>query len=169
MHIYCFIVLFVYRELCVQLWEDPVNWWSLVPIPCQLKSPVWGDTTQLWALPSCEAALGPSPSVARPHWPAQFCASWLCSGVSGQLGKLSLWGRESALQWQRGADFYWEKSPPLILDWSILIQMKTPNPHCLIGLTSPVLSGQNGATLVSKDVDGDVAVLGGKPQSYLLK
>lgn len=49
---------------------------------------------------------------------------------------------------------YTQKSPPLIPDWSILMKMRNPNSHSLIG---PKGIGQNGATLVSEDADGDRA------------
>lgn len=46
------------------------------------------------------------------------------------------------------ADLYREKSPPPVHDWSILMQIRTPNLHSLIGPKRNVLIGQNRATLI---------------------
>lgn len=40
--------------------------------------------------------------------------------------------REDVLPKPEGADLYTEKSPPLIPDWSVLMHMRTPNPHSLL-------------------------------------
>ena len=43
-------------------------------------------------------------------------------------------------------------------DWSVLMQIRTPNSHSLIGPKGTALISQNEATLVSEEADGDVAV-----------
>lgn len=66
-------------------------------------------------------------------------------------GKASLQWKEKVYSWsQRGDDLYWQKSLPLVLDWSVLMQMTTPNPHSFIGLKSSVLIGQNGVSLIDQ-------------------
>lgn len=50
-----------------------------------------------------------------------------------QLRKHSvLWKGKVHSPSHRGADLYTEKSPPLIPDWFVLVQMRTPNPHSLL-------------------------------------
>ena len=52
----------------------------------------------------------------------------------------------------RGARLNRDKSPPLVPDWLILMQIRTPNPHSLIGPKSTVLTGQNGAALIGQQI-----------------
>lgn len=55
--------------------------------------------------------------------------------------------------------YLYTRSPcPWSLIGSVLIQMKTLNSHHLIGPKVTVLTGQNGATLVSEDVYRNIAV-----------
>lgn len=46
------------------------------------------------------------------------------------------------------AGLYREEFLLLVPDWSVLMQMKTLNPHSLIGPKSTVLTDQNGAVLI---------------------
>lgn len=86
---------------------------------------------------------------------APLWSSKRASVVQLQLGRYSLqWKGKVHSLIQRGADYYTKKSPSLVLDWSILMQMRTPNPHSLIGPKSTVLISQNGTALVSL-VNGD--------------
>lgn len=57
-----------------------------------------------------------------------------------------------------GTDLDRQKSPSLVSDWSIFMQMRTSSPQNLIGLKGSVLIGQNGATWVSENVVADTAV-----------
>ena len=43
------------------------------------------------------------------------------------------------IQSQKGAGLYGQKSPPLAPDWSVLMQMRTPNPPSLIGPSGTAL------------------------------
>ena len=79
-------------------------------------------------------------------------ASWVCSALQRNLQCFSSsWGNAVfRLQWkckvhspsQRGACWYRQKSQLLAPDWSTLLQMRTPNPHSLIGPKGSVLIGQ---------------------------
>lgn len=65
---------------------------------------------------------------------------------------------------------YSEKSLSLVRDWSALMQMRIP--HNLIGPKDIVLLGQNGATLVSEDINDNSSMTRaelGKSHSYWLK
>ena len=122
-----------------------VNQWSLAPIQHQQESPIWWvvkkETVQhkqlnsvivwLWKQHSCEAALRSGGSGAN-------ILFILCSAPVRHLQCFSSsW--VFSLQWKvyslssRGAGLYGQKSLLLVLDWSILMQMSTPNPHSLIG------------------------------------
>lgn len=59
---------------------------------------------------------------------------------------------------QRRATYIHRSPCPWSLIGSVLIQMKTLNSHHLIGPKVTVLTGQNGATLVSEDVYRNIAV-----------
>ena len=50
-----------------------------------------------------------------------------------------------------------DRSPHSVPNWSLLLYMRTPNLHSLIGLKGTVLIGQNGTTLVSEEADRDLA------------
>ena len=60
-----------------------------------------------------------------------------------------------SLQWkgkmcslsQRGAGLYGQESPPLVLNWSVLMQMRTPDSCSLIGPKGAFLIDQNRASL----------------------
>lgn len=88
------------------------------------KAPLWLDTASLW---SSEMSLvfEAGETVFSLLWKGQVCFSS-----------------------QQEADFYREKSPPLDPDWFILMQIRSPNPHSLIGSKRTVLIGQDGATLI---------------------
>lgn len=47
-------------------------------------------------------------------------------------------------------DLYREKSLCLVPDWSVLMQMRIPNPQNLISLKSTVPLGWNGAALIGR-------------------
>lgn len=71
-----------------------------------------------------------------------------------QLGKCSLpplMERDSALK-HKDVDLYEQKSLPLVSNWSVLMQMRTINPHRFI-----------------EDIAAQLQLDGGKPQSYCLK
>lgn len=60
---------------------------------------------------------------------------------------LCLWGKGKICSWSwRGAGLYGQNAPPRVPDWSVLMQMRTPNPSSLIGPIGIVLIGQNRAT-----------------------
>ena len=50
----------------------------------------------------------------------------------------------------RGELTYIEGSTSYVPDWSVLMQMRTPNLHSLIGPKSTVLIGRNGVTLIDQ-------------------
>lgn len=47
-----------------------------------------------------------------------------------------------------GANIYREKSLPLVPDWSVFMQLRTPKTHSLIGPKGTVLIGYNGTALI---------------------
>ena len=49
-----------------------------------------------------------------------------------------------------GADLYRQEALPLVPDWSILMQMRTPNLCNLIGPKGTLLIGQDAATLIGQ-------------------
>ena len=51
---------------------------------------------------------------------------------------------------QRGAGLYRQKSLPLVPDWSMSRQVRTPNPWSLIGPKGSVLIGHNRASLIGQ-------------------
>lgn len=59
------------------------------------------------------------------------------------------WKGKGALQ-AAGELTYRQKSLPLVPGWSILMQMKTPNPHSVIGRKSTVLTDHIGDTLIGQ-------------------
>ena len=63
--------------------------------------------------------------------------------------------RRHSLKWKpkvhpdtEGSWLTMDRSLSLVPDWSVLMHMKTPTPHILIGPRSTVLIGQNGVTLI---------------------
>ena len=52
-------------------------------------------------------------------------------------------------------DLYSQKFPPLVPDWSIFMQMRTLNPHSLIGPKVTVQNDQNRAVLVGQGCAAD--------------
>ena len=58
--------------------------------------------------------------------------------------------RKSTLSEQREGDLYREKSLPLVPEWYILVQMRTPNPCTYSGPKSTVLIDQNAAALIGQ-------------------
>ena len=91
--------------------------------------------------------------------------------VSAPARETSLEGKGKVhSQSQTGADLYRQKSPPLVPDWSILMQMRKPNSWNLVQKALSWLVKMGALWLVREDVDGDIAVQlwlnGGKPQSY---
>ena len=134
------------------------------------------NTAGLWRQEGYKAALGPGFSLVRqlcsspllndmlcsaPSWPvlhctvSALCCSLLCCyffSVSTQWGRLSLSRKRKvhSPSW-RGAGLYGQESPPIALDLSILMRMRTPNTQSLIGPTKgTVLIGQKRATLIGK-------------------
>lgn len=87
-----------------------------------------------------------------------FCAVLICSRLilvlqlsqGDRETELSSMERKSVLPEPAGNCFCGEKSQPLVCDWSVLIQMRTPNPDNLIGLKGTVLVGQNKTTLMDQ-------------------
>lgn len=70
-----------------------------------------------------------------------FALFWKgCFGVSGHT---SPWQRKVRSLSHRRADRKTEKSLPLVSDWSVLMQIRAPSPHSMIGPT-----GQNGTPLI---------------------
>ena len=107
--------------------------------------------------------------MKRPWGPAplQLDRSALSGESRGHTQASTSRGEGKQTQSQRGADFHRQKSPPLGPDWSDLMQMRTPNPHSLIGPKRTVLIGQNGAALIGQSC---VSLIGWrKPKSYWLK
>ena len=101
----------------------------------------WGQAT-FWLGSSCSALC----------WSALLL--WWHFGVSAQLGKYSLQSlveRESrpigATRVLTHKDI---KSLPLVPDWSVLIQRRTPNLHCWIGPIGTVLTGENGVAVIGQ-------------------
>ena len=128
---------------------------------------------------SCEATLEPGPFSARKLCSAAFqsvCAALVASTLARQLqyfrsarethSSVSRGKRKCTSRSQRVTDLCGQKFPFLVPDWSVLMQIRTPNPHSLTGPKDTVLTGQNRAVLV----DWNCAVFGwGKPHSYFLK
>ena len=66
--------------------------------------------------------------------------------VEFQLGKFNLqWKGKVRSKSPRGASLYREKLPPLVSDWSVLMKMRAPNLHSLVGPKNTVLIDWNGA------------------------
>lgn len=126
--------------------------------------PLWLDSSA----PQC--------SMAGLHWSALCCPHLLCFALGRHLRFSSaretkssvLGGKGKCALRARGELVYMDISPwPLIPDWSASMQMRTPNPHGLIGPIGIVLIGQNRASLVGWCC---ITLIGwGKLQSYWLK
>lgn len=62
---------------------------------------------------------------------------------------LTLQWKGKCILWDRGElTLYKQKSPPLVPDWSVLMQMRTPSPCSMTWPKNTVLIGQNGAALI---------------------
>ena len=160
------------------------------------------QTAQLWSSTAVkqhgwEVALGQGLSLAR-----QLCSALVCSTCSGpatlfcscacllpsalvrhlqyfsssQETVFSVWWKgEVHSQRQRGAHICGHESLPLVPDWSILMQMRIPNPHSLVGPKGTVLIDQNGAVMIGqwrcwcRDTAAQLQLNREKPQSYCLK
>ena len=141
-----------------QLWNSTAMEW----LSC--------DTAGLWKHSSCQAALEPGNRGARPL-SAPFQSALCCTGLLHcafvfsilcqsallcsrkmssmfqlQLGKHSLeWKGKVCSQNQRGAGLNGQTFRPLVPDWFVSMQMRTPNPHILMGPKGTALIGQNRA------------------------
>ena len=146
------------------------------------------DTAQLGKQQGCRAALGPGPPLpgqfcSAPPWPGLFCVTpvcfvphWFASLCSGEafsvflcsLRKTVSCGKGKCTPWAPGRWGSWPMGVlPLVTNWSILMQMRTPNPCSLIFPKGTVLIGQNRATLIGWSC---AALIGwGEPQFYWLK
>ena len=126
-------------------------------------------TAQLWGSPGAQGPWGQAPlwlDSSALLLAGLLCIVLACSAllhqdifhVSAQPGRQSLWwkGKLHFQSW-REAGLYGQKSPPLVPDWSVLMQMRAPNPQF----------GQNRATLV--EYSWVAPIIWGKPQSYQLK
>ena len=91
---------------------------------------------------------------------ALLCSSLVCWGlsflkqqnifaISAQPRKQSSLsaGEAKCVPEEEGKLDYIEKSIPLVLDWSVVMQMSTPGPQSFIGSTDTFLIGQNGVVL----------------------
>ena len=115
---------------------------------------------------SCRMALGPGgpeagPASAGPVYCPTLVCPVLCQsalacaallwqdGVSAQpqirTQPCLQWKGKVRFQSQRGAGLHRPKSLPLVPNWSVLRQMRTPNPCSFIGPKGTVLIGQNRA------------------------
>ena len=124
-----------------------VNQW-LVAIQHQQESPVW-DTVKK---ETCHSFQNSSVVISRALKTAWL---WSSSGASGSLlcqgivhasakpGRHSLqWqGKVSSEKSPQGAGLYGQKSLPRVPDWSVLMQIRTPNPPSLIGPKGTALIG----------------------------
>lgn len=120
--------------------------WSLAPFTTAI--PILGSNgggkrsghnSPVVIQPSCEAAL----CQASPHWTALLPAASRRAGLPGLLRQGQVFrGRESGFPYYRGAGLYGQEFPPLVPDWSFLMQMKTPNLHNMIGPKGTVVIGQ---------------------------
>lgn len=69
--------------------------------------------------------------------------------VTAPAREQSLVEVKSSLSWEwADADLYREDCLPPFPNWSVSMQMSTPNPHSLIGTNNIFLIGQNGAILI---------------------
>lgn len=103
------------------------------------------DTAWLW---NGTAVRPPTGRAARPGYTALLQGDvFFCCFKPGQWGLQFSLERESALSNPEGAPSPREQSLPLVPNWSVLMQMRAPNPHTLIGSTSTVLIGRNAAAL----------------------
>ena len=100
----------------------------------------------------CRTALGPGPSPATRlcsvlcpsalWWVGLLCLPILCHALQHVWFQHSQQDTVYTFWWKRkvhssdpqGAGLYRQRSSPLVPDWSILMQMRTFNPHSLIGL-----------------------------------
>lgn len=92
---------------------------------------------------------------------APFCSSQTAPAqmVQFQLGKHSFrWILKVCCLSHRVADVFRKKSLPLVPDWSILMKMRTPNPHSLINpKITACLSGIELLWLVVGNDNGDIS------------
>ena len=111
------------------------------------------------------------------YFPVHLALCWstlLCSGKTPLVFQLSqgdsvfsLWWEEEVWsQSQRGAGLYGQKSLHLVPDWSLLMQIRTPNPNSLIGPKGTAMVGQNRASLVGWSCEASIRWE--KPQFYWL-
>ena len=118
----------------VRLWNSTAVRWPLGKIPLQLDSsaPLFSAPLHLLCSPLVQ------------HY-VHFSGLWCFSSSWGNAIFSLWWKGKVGLSSLRGANLYREKSPPLLLDWPILM---TPNPHPLIGTKSTVLIGWSGSPLI---------------------
>lgn len=121
-----------------QLWSRmAVRWpWG--------EAPFWLDSSALL----CSACSFPLWSGKMSLVMSLVFRLWCFRSSQGNIVFSHQWKGKMCSVSHRGIDLHREKFLPLVPEWSVLMQMRTPNPWNMIGPKSTVLIGQNGSSLI---------------------